>query len=96
MQILNITIFRRDIKQGEKYNTTEIRIASFIALAILIIISSVLSMHYDSINKYYVYGSTQPQLQLQPQQQNSNLSLSTLMSQGLSIIRKSYCSYHYN
>lgn len=39
-------------------------------------------MHYDSINKYYVYGSTQPQLQLQSQQQNSNLSLSTLMSQG--------------
>src|SRR5687767_14260874 len=85
MQILNITIFRRDIKQREKYNTTKIRIASYIiALAILIIISSVLSMHYDSdsINKYYVYGSTQPQLQLQPQQQNSNLSLSTLMSQG--------------
>lgn len=81
MQILNITIFRRDIKQGEKYNTTKIRVASFIiALAILIIISSVLSMHYDSVN--YVYGSTQPQLQLQPQQQNSNLSLSTLMSQG--------------
>jgi protein-disulfide isomerase len=81
MQILNITIFRRDIKQGEKYNTTKIRIASFIiTLAFLMIISSVLSMHYDSVN--YVYGSTQPQLQLQPQQQNSNLSLSTLMSQG--------------
>lgn len=85
MQILNITIFRRDIKQGEKYNTTKIRIASFIialAISFLIIISSVFYMHYDSINKYYVYGSTQPQLQLQPQQQNSNLSLSTLMSQG--------------
>lgn len=81
MQILNITIFRRDIKQGEKYNTTKIRIASFIiTLAFLMIISSVSSMHYDSVN--YVYGSTQPQLQLQPQQQNSNLSLSTLMSQG--------------
>jgi protein-disulfide isomerase len=85
MQILNITIFRRDIKQGEKYNTPKIRIASFIialAIAFLIIISSVLYMHYDSINKYYVYGSTQPQLQLQPQQQNPNLSLSTLMSRG--------------
>ncbi len=81
MQILNITIFRRDIKQGEKYNTTKIRIASFIiTLAFLMIISSVLSMHYDSVN--YVYGSTQPRQQLQPQQQNSNLSLSTLMSQG--------------
>ena len=79
MQILNIMILRSDIKQGEKYNTTKIRIASFIiALGILIIISSFLSMHYDSD----VYGSTQPQLQLQPQQQNSNLSLSTLMSQG--------------
>ena len=84
MQILNIAILRSDIKQGEKYNTTKIRIASFIiALAILIIASSVLSTHYDFMNKYYVYGSTQPQLQLQPQQQrNSNLSLSTLMSQG--------------
>lgn len=84
MQILNITILRSDIEQGEKYNTTKIRIASFvIALAILIITSSILSTHYDSMNKYYVYGSTQPQLQLQPQQQrNSNLSLSTLMSQG--------------
>ena len=84
MQIMNITILRSDIKQGEKYNTTKIRIASFvIVLAILIITSSVLSTHYDSMNKYYVYGSTQPQLQLQPQQQrNSNLSLSTLMSQG--------------
>src|ERR687891_916537 len=84
MQIMNITILRSDIKQGEKYNTTKIRIASFVvALAILIITSSVLSTHYDSMNKYYVYGSTQPQLQLQPQQQqNSNLSLSTLMSQG--------------
>jgi protein-disulfide isomerase len=84
MQILNITILRSDIKQGEKYNTTKIRIASFIIVfAILIITSSVLSTHYDSMNKYYVYGSTQPQLQLQqPQQQpNSNLSLSTLMSQ---------------
>src|SRR5918992_757134 len=81
MQILNITIFRRDIKQGEKYNTTKIRIASFIiTLAFLMIISSVLYMHYDSVN--YVYGSPQPQLQSQPQQQNSNLSLSTLMSQG--------------
>src|SRR5918992_4617025 len=81
MQILNITIFRRDIKQGEKYNTTKIRIASFIiTLAFLMIISSVLYMHYDSVK--YVYGSTQPQLQSQPQQQNSNLSLSTLMSQG--------------
>jgi protein-disulfide isomerase len=77
VQILNITIFRRDIKQGEKYIITKIRIALFIiALDILIIISSVLSMHYDSMNKYYVYGSAQPQ------QQNSNLSLSTLMSQG--------------
>ena len=84
MQILNITILRSDIEQGEKYNTTKIRIASFvIALAILIITSSILSTHYDSMNKYYVYGSTQPQLHLQPQQQrNSNLSLSTLMSQG--------------
>ncbi len=83
MHISNITIFRSDIKQGEKYNTTKIRIASFvIALAILIIISSVLSTHYDSMNKFYVYGSTQPQLQLQSQQQNSNLSLSALMSQG--------------
>src|SRR5918992_1397169 len=85
MQILIVTICRRGIKQGEKYNTTEIRIASFIialAISFLMIISSVLSMHYDSINKYYVYGSTQPQLQLQPQQQDSNLSLSTLMSQG--------------
>jgi protein-disulfide isomerase len=78
MQILNITILRSDIKQGEKYNTTKIRIASFvIALAILIITSSILSTHYDSMNKYYVYGSTQPH-----QQRYSNLSLSTLMSQG--------------
>lgn len=84
MQILNITILRSDIKKGEKYNTTKIRIASFVfALAILIITSSILSTHYDSMKKYYVYGSTQPQLQLQSQQQrNSNLSLSTLMSQG--------------
>jgi protein-disulfide isomerase len=84
MQILNITILRSDIEQGEKYNTTKIRIASYvIAFAILIITSSILSTHYDPMKKYYVYGSTQPQLQLQPQQQrNSNLSLSTLMSQG--------------
>jgi protein-disulfide isomerase len=78
MQILNITILRSDIKQGEKYNTIKIRIAPFvIALAILIITSSILSTHYDSMNKYYVYGSTQPH-----QQRYSNLSLSTLMSQG--------------
>jgi protein-disulfide isomerase len=78
MQILNIKILRSDIKQGEKYNTTKIRIASFvIVLAILIITSSILSTHYDSMNKYYVYGSTQPH-----QQRYSNLSLSTLMSQG--------------
>ena len=84
MQILNIAILRSDIKQGEKYNTTKIRIASFVfAWAILIITSSILSTHYDSMKKYYVYGSTQPQLKLQSQQQrNSNLSLSTLMSQG--------------
>jgi hypothetical protein len=56
MQIMNITILRSDIKQGEKYNTTKIKIASFvIALAILIITSSVLSTHYDSMNKYYVW-----------------------------------------
>ena len=80
MQILNNTILR----SGEKYNTAKIRIAPFvIALAILLITSSILSTHYDSMKKYYAYGSTQPQLQLQPQQQrNSNLSLSTLMSQG--------------
>jgi hypothetical protein len=51
MQIMNITILRSDIKQGEKYNTTKIRIV----LAILIITSSVLSTHYDSMNKYYVW-----------------------------------------
>ena len=80
MQTLHIAI-NRDIKQGQKDNTSRIRIASSaMILAILMVASLTLSMHSDFMNEYYVYGSTQ--LQLQPQQQNTGLSLSTLTSQG--------------